>query len=65
MVLIINETPERNITAFQELAKLLNGTTDNSTSTGQTKSQGAAPVVHPSMASAFLLAVGGLFIFAL
>jgi plastocyanin len=71
MVFSINadESSDRNYAAFVALAKTINGTSSNSNTngTGQTSNDdtGTAPAVRASMASAALLAVGGLFVFAL
>jgi plastocyanin len=72
MVFSINadESSDRNYAAFVALAKTINGTSSNSNTntTGETSSDnstGTAPAVRASMASAALLAVSGLFVFAL
>jgi plastocyanin len=72
MVFAVNadESSDRNYGAFAALAKTINGTSSNSNnnSTGETSSddsKGTAPAVRASMVSAALLAVGGLFAFAL
>jgi len=71
MVFAVNPPSQDNFTAFVTLAKSLNGTsTPSPSASSQAASNsnipnGAAPTVHASMASAALLAVGGLFLLTL
>jgi hypothetical protein len=65
MVFAVNadENSDHNFTAFVARAKASNSTSSNSSSNVQAASEkGAAQAIRPSMTSAALLVVAGLFI---